>query len=263
MRLEEKFQELKKENRKAFSVYFPFGFPEVCRTPDIFFALQNAGVDMIELGYPFSDPLADGPIIQKASWLALTQPLNLKIFFKTIKKMRPNIKIPLVAMSYYNPVFNYGVKNFFQKLAEIGVSGSILVDLPLEESSQYRICAKQAGIDPIFFITPATSLARAKKIAQASRGFVYYISVTGITGPRQLKLGSLANHLKEIKKFTDIPVCVGFGIHNRYQVEKITSFSDGVIVGSVIIEFINKNYKKKGFLKKLEKKVKELNVPKN
>lgn len=258
MRLEEKFEELKKEGRKAFNVYFPFGFPELAYTPDILFALQSAGVDIIELGFPFSDSLADGPIIQRASSVSLQQKITMDTFFKTIRKIRKDIKIPIAAMSYYNPVFRYGINNFFKGLAESGISGSILVDLPLEESSQYLDYAKKYNINPILFMTPATPADRMQEIAKAARGFIYYISVTGITGPRKLNFQDIALHIKKIKKITDVPVCVGFGIHNKKQVEAISSLADGVILGSEIVKYIDKNYKKKSFLKGLEKKIKGL-----
>lgn len=262
MTLKQKFSQLKKENKKAFNVYFPFGFPELALTPDIFFVLQDSGVDIVELGFPFSDPLADGPIIQQACAAALKQNINLGIFFQTIQKMKNKIKIPVVVMSYCNPVFKYGLEKFFHKLSENKIAGTILVDLPLEESQKYLSLAKKFQIDPIFFITPVTPLQRSREIIKKAAGFIYYISVTGVTGPRRLDLGAIASDINQIKKISNIPVCVGFGIHNRSQVKKISAFSDGVIVGSQIVKFIGQNYKNRDFLKKLAKKVKELKCTK-
>ncbi len=264
MELKEKFEQLKKENKKAFNVYFPFGFPCLDSSVDIFFALQGAGVDIIELGFPFSDPLADGPIIQKASTVALRQKnVTLDAFFNTIKKIKKDIKIPVVAMSYYNPVFRYGIDKFFLRASENKITATILVDLPLEEGGQYLACAKKFGVNPIFFITPATSSQRTQKIAKAARGFIYYISVTGTTGPKSLNFEKISSHIKAIKKITTTPVCVGFGIHNKSQVKKINSFSDGVIIGSEIIKFIDRNHKRRNFLKSLEKKVRSLGAQKS
>lgn len=258
MRLEEKFRQLKKEKKKAFIAYFPFGFPKIAYSNDIFLALQKAGVDIIELGFPFSDPLADGPIIQKAAVRALKQKITVDIFFKNLKKIKKDIKIPVVIMSYYNPVFRYNTDKFFRKLRDNKISGTILVDLPVEESSNYIDCAEKFQIDPIFFITPTTSAKRMEKIAKLSRGFIYYISTTGITGPKSLSYRDIALQIKRLKKITANPVCVGFGIHNSSQVRKISSFSDGVIVGSEIVKFIGNNYKQKNFLRKLEDYVRKL-----
>ncbi|MCF7888448.1 MAG: tryptophan synthase subunit alpha [Candidatus Omnitrophica bacterium] len=258
MRLEDKFNQLKKEGRKAFIAYFPFGFPKIAYTNDIFLALQKGGVDIIELGFPFSDPLADGPIIQKASACALEQKITIDIFFDTIKKIKKDINIPIVIMSYYNPIYRYKLAKFFKKAKVNKISGTILVDLPFEESSQYINQARKQGIDPIFFITPTTSAKRAKKIAKNSKGFIYYVSIAGITGPKALSYSDISSHIKDIKKITNTPVCVGFGIHNHKQVRRISFFSDGVIVGSEIVKFIDKNYKQINFLQKLENHVRRL-----
>ncbi|MCF7887270.1 MAG: tryptophan synthase subunit alpha [Candidatus Omnitrophica bacterium] len=258
MKLETKFKQLKKEGRKAFVAYFPFGFPKIAYTNDIFLALQKSGVDIIELGFPFSDPLADGPIIQEASACALKQKITIDIFFDIIKKIKKDISIPVVIMSYYNPVYRYKLANFFKKAKENKISGTILVDLPFEESNYYVGQAKEQGIDPIFFITPTTSSKRAKKIAKSSKGFIYYVSIAGITGPKALSYSDISSHIKDIKKITNTPVCVGFGIHNHKQVQRISSFSDGVIVGSEIVKFIDKNYKQNDFLQKLENHIRKL-----
>jgi len=159
-------------------------------------------------------------------------------------------------MSYYNPIIKFGMVKFFKKMKQLGASALIIVDLPVEEGADYIKEARKFNIETIFFVTPTTSPLRIKKIAKQSRGFIYYISVTGITGPKELKYASLASYVKSIKKVTGVPVCVGFGIHNRAQVAKINTFSDGVIVGSEIVSFISKNYNQKNFLNKLEHHVK-------
>lgn len=261
MRLEDKFKELRKEKKKAFIVYIPFGFPNIKATKDICLTLQEAGVDAIELGIPFSDPLADGPIIQEATTAALTKGANLDNFFKELSQLKQSLKIPLVIMSYYNPIFKFGLVRFLKKMEQLGASALINVDMPLEESVEYIKEARKLNIDTIFFVTPVTSSKRLKRIAKQSRGFIYYVSVTGVTGPKDLRYTSLASHVKSIKRVTKVPVCVGFGIHSREQVAKINTFSDGVIVGSEIVKFIDKHYRDKNFLNKLKNHVKLLSNP--
>ena len=261
MRLEDKFKELRKKKKKAFIVYIPFGFPNIKATKDICLTLQEAGVDAIELGIPFSDPLADGPIIQEATTAALAKGANLDNFFKELSQLKQSLKIPLVIMSYYNPIFKFGLVRFLKKMEQLGASALINVDMPLEESAEYIKEARKLNIDTIFFVTQVTSSKRLRRIAKQSRGFIYYVSVTGITGPKDLTYTALASHVKSIKRVTKVPVCVGFGIHSREQVAKINTFSDGVIVGSEIVKFIDKHYRDKNFLNKLKNHVKSLNNP--
>ena len=258
LRLEDKFKELKRKKKKAFIAYVPFGFPNIKATKGICLCLQDAGVDAIELGIPFSDPLADGPIIQKATTAALAKGANIDNFFKEISQLKKSLKIPVAIMSYYNPIFRFGLTKFLKKMKQLGASALINVDMPIEEGAKYIKEARKFNIDTIFFITPVTSIKRIKRIVKQSRGFIYYISVTGITGPKELKYASLASHVKSIKRVTKIPVCVGFGIHSREQVAKINSFSDGVIVGSEIVKFIDKHNRDKNFLNKLKHHVKSL-----
>jgi len=258
MRLEDKFKSLSEKNKKAFIAYVPFGFPNIKATKDICLSLQEAGVDVIELGIPFSDPLADGPIIQKATTAALAKGANMDNFFKELSQLKQSLKIPVAVMSYYNPIFKFGLVKFLKKMKQIGASALINVDMPLEEGGEYIKEARNLDIDTVFFITPVTSAARINKIVKQSRGFIYYISVTGITGPKDLNYDSVSSHVKSIKRVTKVPVCVGFGIHNREQVAKINTFSDGVIVGSEIVKFIDAHHRSKNFLNKLKNHVKSL-----
>lgn len=253
MRLKDKFKQLKKEGRKAFVAYVPFGFPNPRATKGICLSLQRAGVDIIELGIPFSDPLADGPIIQRATTKAIASGANINNFFKTLKELKKVLTIPVVVMTYYNPVFSFGLNNFFRRIKAHGVLASLIVDLPLEEAGSYIDQARRLDIDTVFFITPTTSKQRIKRIVGASRGFIYYISVTGITGPKDIAYKSISKQINSIKKMSKLPVCVGFGIHSPSQVRGVNKISDGAIVGSSIVEFIEDNYRKKGFLKLLER----------
>ncbi|MBN3040387.1 MAG: tryptophan synthase subunit alpha [Candidatus Omnitrophica bacterium] len=258
MRLEEKFEQLKLEGRKAFIAYVPYGFPDIKLTKEICLRLQDSGVDIIELGIPFSDPLADGPIIQRATSAALQKGANIEKCFISLSQMLKSLKIPVVLMTYYNPIYRYGLKKFFLKMKQLGVTAVTVVDLPLEESKEYIELARNFDIETVFFATPTTSKQRLVKIVRQSRGFLYYISVTGITGPRNLQYSPLIKYIKQIKSISKIPVCVGFGIHSRAQIKKICSFSDGVIVGSSIVRFIEDNYQKSNFLDRLQSYVKSL-----
>lgn len=258
MNIKEKFNQFKKQGKKAFIAYVPFGFPSIKQTKDIILTLQKAGVDILELGIPFSDPIADGPVIQEATSIALARGANTTKLFSFLSKFKKDIKIPIVLMTYYNPVFRFGVDKFFSTISKSGVSGILTVDLPIDESKEYLKNAHKFDIETIFFVTPVTPKNRAKAIIKASSGFVYYISVTGITGMRDISYFSIAKHLKELKKMTDLPVCVGFGIHSKKQVEEVCKISDGAIVGSAIVKFIKDNYHRRDFLGRLKNYVKSL-----
>jgi tryptophan synthase alpha chain len=258
MRIGDKFKQLKNEKRKAFIAYVPYGFPSISATKNICLTLQDSGVDIIELGIPFSDPLADGPIIAEAGTKALEKGANLNNFFKTLGVLRTSLKIPLVAMTYYNPILQFGIDKFLKKLNDNDVNALIVVDLPLEENAFLLRKAQRFSIDTILFATPVSSLQRIKRIVKKSSGFIYYISVTGITGPKTIKISQVSRYVKSIKKITETPVCVGFGIHKREQVVAMRDFSDGVIVGSSIVQYIDSHHKDKDFLNKLGVYVKSL-----
>ena len=251
MRLKEKFRQLKKEGRKAFVAYVPFGFPNLKLTLPICLALEKGGADIIELGIPFSDPLADGPIIQQATVQALASGANLDNFFTTLKQLKGSLNVPLVIMTYYNPVFKFGLEPFLKRIKACGVSACLIVDLPIEEAGRYIKQARKLDIDTVFFVTPTTSRERMRKIAKYARGFIYYISVTGITGPKNIAVSPIAKEISSLKKFSCAPVCVGFGIHSSGQVAAVNKFSDGAIVGSALVQFIERNYRRKSFLNSL------------
>lgn len=258
-KIEEKFLTLKKNKKKALIVFIPFGFPNISLSEKIIKTLDKTGVDFIEIGLPFSDPLADGPIIQEANQIALDRKATTDKLFYSLKKLKKSLTTPLIILTYYNPVYVYGLKKFLKNCRKVGVSGIMIVDLPFEEAGIYIKEAKENNLDTIFFITPTTEIERAKKILSLSSGFVYYISVTGITGPKKIPLEELFSHLKKIKKLKkDINICVGFGIHKKTQIKEIIKESDGIIVGSAIVKYIKDNYLKKDFLERLSNYVKEL-----
>ncbi|MFH1772705.1 MAG: tryptophan synthase subunit alpha [Candidatus Omnitrophota bacterium] len=253
MRIEDKFKQLKKEGRKAFIAYVPFGFPKPACTGDIILTLQDSGVDIIELGIPFSDPLADGPIIQKASAIALANGATVDKAFKVLKNIKNSLNIPIVIMTYYNPLYRYNQDKFFKKMKEVGASGIMVVDLPVYEARDYIKKSRQYDLETVFFITPTTKRSNAVKIAKVSRGFIYYISVTGITGPKFLNYKRIKSNIVKLKSITHLPVCIGFGIHKPAQLKHINSFCDGAIVGSALVKFIESNFRKKSFSKLLTK----------
>ncbi|MDD5584328.1 MAG: tryptophan synthase subunit alpha [Candidatus Omnitrophica bacterium] len=258
MNLKQKFEQLKKEGKKAFIAYVPFGFPSIAKTKDIILTLQEAGVDIIELGIPFSDPIADGPIIQAATTLALQKGANTYNLFETLKALKKDLRIPCALMTYYNPVFKFGVAKFFEAMQKIDVCGILTVDLPVDEATAYCKEARRYKRETIFFITPVTPATRAQKIIKASSGFIYYVSVTGTTGPRELDAKVLTTHITSLKKRTTLPVCVGFGIHTSQQVKRIGAISDGVIIGSSIVKFISDNHSGHDFLRRLKEYVTSL-----
>ncbi|MCK4810000.1 MAG: tryptophan synthase subunit alpha [Candidatus Omnitrophica bacterium] len=255
-KIENKFRELKAKKKKAFIVYIPFGFPSISLSGKIITSLDKSGVDFIEVGFPFSDPLADGTIIQKATQISLKNGVNPDYFFAGLEKLKSKVKAPLIILTYYNPVYMLGLKKFLKKSKDAGVGGIMIVDLPIEEAGNYIKEAQKYELDTIFFVTPATEFERAQKIMKLCRGFVYYVSVTGITGPKDFFIKSVLEHIKRLKSCTDIAICVGFGIHNREQVRKLTKESDGIIVGSAIVKYIDDHYQEKNFLNMLSTYVK-------
>ncbi|MFH1875714.1 MAG: tryptophan synthase subunit alpha [Candidatus Omnitrophota bacterium] len=261
MNIKQKFEQLKKEGRKAFIAYVPFGFPTIARSKDIILTLQGAGVDIIELGIPFSDPVADGAIIQAASIHALNGGANTENLFAALRSLQKSLYVPVALMTYYNPIFRFGVEKFFTTLRGVGVTGLITVDLPADESRDYIRFARESAIETIFLVTPVTSHERARYIARASRGFVYYVSVAGTTGPQNITMLPLARHIQKLKSLTRLPMCVGFGIHSAAQVRAISAISDGVIVGSSIVNFIARRYAHPMFLKKLKAYIQGLRRP--
>ncbi len=244
-RIEKKFRQLKLSNKKAFIAFITAGYPSLAATKNLVFGLERAGADIIELGVPFSDPMADGPVIQEASQAALKKGVHLQDILETVKELRKSTQIPICLMTYYNPIFCFGRERFASQAARCGMDGLIIPDLPPEEDREFIKITKRSGIDLICFISPTTSLKRAKIISKVSRGFIYYVSLTGVTGARKGLVEGLIRHLRLIKKITDKPVCVGFGVSRREQIRQLYGVADGVIVGSAIIEKIKHNINRK------------------
>jgi tryptophan synthase alpha chain len=259
-RIEKKFRNLKKERRKSFIAFITAGYPNLEVTRRLILEFSKIGVDIIELGVPFSDPLADGPIIQEASQVALKNNVHLGDILSLVKKIRRQVNVPIVFMTYYNPLFCFGEERFLRAAKDCGVDGVIIPDLPPEEARLFLALARKSCLATILFISPTTTRARMKFISGLSRGFIYYVSLTGVTGPRQRLPADLKYNIRMIKKFTNKPICVGFGVSNRKQVEQIYRIADGVIVGSAIVKKIRDNIGKSDLIAKTINFVKSLQV---
>ncbi len=238
-RIEKTFKELKKRGKKAFIPYIMAGDPSLEGTKDIVLLFEECGADIIEIGVPFTDPLADGPTIQMASERALKAGITLKKVISFVKDLRQSTRIPLVLMTYYNPVFKYEEENFLRDAKDAGVDGIIIPDLPPDEAKSLISSSQKISLNTIFLLAPTSTPERIKKVAKASRGFIYYVSVTGITGSTLLLNGSMETLISEIRKYTDKPVAVGFGISTPDEASAISKVSDGVIVGSAIVKRLN------------------------
>lgn len=237
-RIAEVFASREKIKKAALIPFLTAGDPSLAHTAELVLEMERQGADIIELGVPFSDPLADGPTIQAASQRALAQGVRLEDVIGLVRNLRSKTRIPLVLMTYYNPVLQYGLKRTAQKAAQAGVDGFIIPDLPPEEAEEWKREADKAGLDTIFLLAPTSDLDRIKKVVSLSRGFIYYVSVTGITGARKELPGDLLAKLKSIKKQAAVPVSVGFGISTPEQVAMLAPHADGIIVGSAIVNLI-------------------------
>jgi len=243
------FEEL--QSKSALITYVTAGFPTQNICQRIINELSISGSDILELGMPFSDPMADGPIIQKSSKIALENGHTMEKTFDLVRDFRKsNDKTPLVLMGYYNPIYQYGNDKFLKKCNDVGVDGLIIVDLPPEHDDELCDLTINLDIDFIRLATPTTNENRLKRVLNKSSGFLYYVSIMGITGTKEPDLKLLKKQVDDIKLFTEIPIAVGFGVKTPDQAKKISEFSDAVVIGSALIENIMNNYKEnnEGFL---------------
>ncbi len=238
-RIDDTFARLKRDGKKAFVSYIMAGDPDVATTLAIMSGLPGAGVDIIELGLPFTDPMADGPTIQLAGQRALEAGMTLDATLQLVRDFRAgDTTTPIVLMGYYNPIYSRGVDLFLTQAKEAGIDGLIIVDLPPEEDGELCLPAQAAGLNFIRLATPTTDAKRLPKVLQNTSGFVYYVSVTGITGAAAAQAGEVAPEVARIKRSTDLPVIVGFGINTPDQARAIASVADGCVVGSAIVKEI-------------------------
>lgn len=259
-RIDQKFQELKRQNKKAFIAFITAGDPDLATTRKLALALEGAGVDILELGVPFSDPLADGPTIQAASQRALLKGVTLKKILKLVVQVRKASPLPICLMTYYNPVFHFGEEKFVAQAAQAGVDGLIIPDLPPEEAKNLIRAARKKNMATVFFLAPTTDPKRIPLINSASRGFIYYVSVAGVTGARKSLPPQLIKDLKRVRSRVSRPLCVGFGISTPQHVRQLSRVSDGVIVGSAIVKEILKNRGKKDLAARVSHFVRSLSA---
>ena len=233
------FKKLRERGEKALVTFITAGDPDMATTADMIPALEKAGADLIELGMPFSDPMADGLTIQLSSERALAAGATLPGILETVKSARRVSGIPIILMGYYNPIFMYGMERFAEDAVAAGVDGVLIVDLPPEESEAegFTRTARKHGLDVIFLLAPTSSDDRIEKVIRLGRGFLYYVSVTGVTGARKEVSASLREEVLKIRERSAVPVVVGFGISDPSQAGEIASFSDGVVVGSALVKF--------------------------
>lgn len=240
-RIADVFAARKKLNKAALIPFVTAGDPSLAHTAELVLEMEKQGADIIELGVPFSDPLADGPTIQAASQRALAHGVRLEDIIEFVSGLRSQTQVPLALMTYYNPVYQYGLKRTAQKAARAGVDGFIIPDLPPEEAEEWKKEADKAGLDTIFLLAPTSDRTRVRKVARLSSGFIYYVSVTGITGARNRLPDDLLAKLELVKRHASIPVAVGFGISTPEQVARLASHADAIIVGSAIVNLIAKH----------------------
>lgn len=250
-RIDKKFEVLKGEGRKALITFITAGDPDIETTYDIVLAIEEAGADIIELGIPYSDPLADGPTIQASSQRALNKGVKIPDIMRIVEKIRFKSDIPLVYLVYYNSIFKYGIQKFLKESKDVGIDGLIIPDLPLEERKDILEEADKYGIYLIPLVAP-TSKERIKLITENGKGFVYCVSITGVTGAREDIETDIEEYMKTVSQYTNMPKAIGFGISTPEMAKKLKDFSDGIIVGSALVERIAKGYNKSEMLQEVK-----------
>jgi tryptophan synthase alpha chain len=249
-RIEQTFKRLKKKEQAALIPFIVAGDPDLKTTEALIAKMSESGADIIELGVPYSDPLADGPTIQAASQRALQKGVNLEDIFGLAKKLK-EIAPPLVLLTYFNPIFRYGLKAFAENCQRSGIEGVIIPDLPPEEARPWVEEAGRVGVDTIFLAAPTSPPERISLVSKFSRGFIYYVSVTGVTGARGKLPEELKSAVRRIKEESKKPVAVGFGISTPDQAKEVSRFADGVIVGSAVVKIVEEEGKKDGLVQRV------------
>jgi len=240
-RLEATFTRLRARGERALVAYLMAGDPSLAETRPLVVEAERRGADVIELGVPFSDPLADGPVIQRAGTRALAAGTSLARVLEMVSTLRAQVHVPLVVMTYYNPVLAFGLKSFARTAADAGADGVIVPDLPWEECEPLRAETEPAGLDMIQFVAPTSTPTRVKTIARLSRGFIYVVSLTGVTGARRELPKDVDAQIRTLRLVTTKPVCVGFGVSTPEQVAAVGQIADGVAVGSAIVRTIEEH----------------------
>jgi tryptophan synthase alpha chain len=237
-RITHTLESLRQRGEKALITYLMAGDPDLETSEQVVHALVGAGVDLLEIGFPFSDPMADGPTIQAAAERSLTAGTTLRGVLDLVARVRRHTNVPIVLMGYYNPVFRYGAQAFARDAAAAGVDGLLLVDLPPEEAGELHPQLRAAGIDLITLLAPTTPAARLIQLAGAAEGFLYYVSMTGVTGTQQVNAAAIAEAVAEVRRHSPVPVAVGFGVATPEDARAVASFADAVVVGSALVKVI-------------------------
>jgi tryptophan synthase alpha chain len=232
------FERLREKDEKALIAYIMAGDPSLDETEAFVLQLVEAGADIIELGVPFSDPIADGPVIQAAAERALRAGTTLRKILTTVRRLRLKTEIPLVLMTYYNTILKYGEATFCKDAKAAGVDGVIVPDLPPDEAHNLCAAAEVSGLSVIFLLAPTSTPSRQARVAQLSRGFIYYVSLTGITGAKLTDKLDVEKKVQEIRRYTDTPIAVGFGIASPEAAREVAAMADGVIVGTALVKII-------------------------
>ncbi|MFC1692932.1 tryptophan synthase subunit alpha [Candidatus Latescibacterota bacterium] len=260
-RIEKRFEELHGQGRKAFIAYITAGDPSLDATISLVMEFEKAGVDIIELGIPFSDPIADGPVNQEAAQRALKNGVNIGKILNAVREIRKSSQVPVIFFTYLNTILAYGLERFADDAADSGVDGVLVLDLPPEEAGEYKRIMDSKNIDTIFLISPITPDDRLEIIVHNTTGFVYYVSQMGVTGERDRVADNVSVKIHKIRSKTIVPVVVGFGISSPEQVKEIAGYGDGVVVGSSIVKRIGKLGVNPGFEKEVAYYVKKLTKP--
>ena len=237
-RIAERFERLRRDGRKGFVAFVTAGDPSLDRTVEIALEMDKAGVDVLELGVPFSDPLADGPVIQRSSQRALERGVALKDVLGVVRRIRSRSEIPIVLFSYYNPLLRHGIERLAADAREAGVDGSLVTDLPPDEAAEWVDVARRQDLDTVFLAAPTSPPDRLRRVAEASRGFVYAVSRTGVTGERDRISDDAVPLVTALHGHTALPVALGFGIARPEQVAAAAEVADAVVVGTALVRFL-------------------------
>jgi tryptophan synthase alpha chain len=257
-RIDQTFARLRGEGKKALIAYIMGGDPSLQETEALVLELERAGADIIELGVPFSDPIADGPVIQRAAERALRSGTTLKKILDVVAALRGRTQVPLVLMTYYNVIHAMGEADFCRRACSAGVDGVIVPDMPPEEGAQLADAAERMGLHVIHLLAPTSTASRRASIASRSRGFIYYVSLTGITGAALTDTEDVRRNVEKIAKVSDTPVAVGFGIATPEDAANVARLADGVIVGSAIVRLIGEGQQRPGLAERVGRFVRDL-----
>lgn len=259
MRITQKFEQLKAEGRRAFIPYITAGDPDLATTESLLLALARAGADVIELGVPFSDPMADGPVIQRASERALKNTVGVTEILPLVERFRQVSDVPIVLFTYFNPLMQFARENAGQRLKAAGIDGVLITDLIPEEAESFIAEMRTAGVDTIFLVAPTSTDERIELIARQTRGFVYVVARTGVTGVRESMSLAVSELVGRVRQHTSLPVAVGFGISTPEQVREVWGYADGAVVGSRLVQEIENNLDSPQLIERVAQLARELN----